>query len=150
MFQQPLLLVTTGVIHIFFYPHRGETLTTTNLVNGVTCWPKAIIFCYPQIGHSLTLAGDTCITHTTTIQPPPRAGLGDWASRCGGRKEKDMGNPERTWQKRGGGFLGRTMERHFWSKTLQSWSSFPTLSQVITLISFMKVAGGFTSICEVP
>lgn len=61
-----------------------------------------------------------------------------------------MGNSGRTWQNQGGGdFLGRTTERHLSSTKLQFWSLFPTLSQVITLVSFIKVAGGFTNICEV-
>lgn len=78
---------------------------------------------------------------------------GDWESEqadVGGERWGTWVTWTGSWQKQGGGFLEQTMERHFWSNKLQSSSLFPTLSQVITPINFIKVAGGFTNIWEVP
>lgn len=129
VFQQPLFLVTTGIIH-FPPPPTYVKLTSSNLLSGVTCCP--IIVCL-QIEDSLTL-------------------WQDWEG-----EQADMGGERATWvtwtgtwQKQGGGFLDKTMERHLWSNKFQSSSLFPTLSQVITPINFIKVAEGFTNIWEVP
>lgn len=145
VFQQPLFLLTTVVIHIFSPRKKHLQLLILSMA-----WPVAPKLSYFIIHKLETVwpGGRRHLHHPHRHHPATTKGRA-------GRASKQM------WEVKGEGHgqLGQDMakagrwlpmERHFWSNKLQSRSLFPTLSQVITPISFIKVAGGFTNICEVP